>query len=225
MISHSLLLILQKHLAQQTFAPRAYRLSGPFRTERITLRSVRLSAFCAFLTFCFLNATNVLAAPVDEIRNAVIAGGAGNVEAATPAQFVRAFSAVLTRVPERKYPDYVSGAIKLRSDLAPQITVAALRAHENDPKDSCHWVDPILRAAIAAAPTAKDAIVRAALQAEPFSKECIFAAAGIKDGDGIGTAFFRPSGVDAGSINSSAIGTINPANLSAQGNEVSRSRP
>ena len=34
-------------------------------------------------------------------------------------------------------------------------------------------------------------------------------------------AFFRPAGVDAGSMNSTSSGTINPSNLSDRGNEVS----
>jgi hypothetical protein len=166
----------------------------------------------------------VTAAPADTICHAVAAGGAAKIETATPPQFVRAFAAVLMRVPEPDRPPYLTAAIRLRPDLAPQITVAALRAHEKDSQNSCNWTDAIIRAAIAAAPAAKEAIVLAALEAEPYARACILAAAGIEKGDRL-FAFFRPPGVDAGNINSSSIGTINPGNLSAQGNEISPSRP
>lgn len=137
--------------------------------------------------------------------------------AATPGQFIKAYRAVLTRVKEEKRCLYITAAIKLRADLAPQITAATLRAHQLATKDACDWVDPLIRCAIAAAPNDKAAIVKAALEAEPYARECILAAAGM--GDGSQTAFLRPPGVDAGNINSTAIGTINPGNL-GQGNVV-----
>ena len=176
------------------------------------------STLLAAVTLFCLNTANLTAAPADEISRAVSASGASNLAAATPAQFVKAFSATLTRVKDDRLPQYVTAAIGLRPDLAPQITAAAFRAHRYDSKDSsCNWVDPIVRAAIAAAPDAKAEIVRAALEADPAARECIFAAAGMRDG-GTQTAFFRPAGVDAGNINSASLGTINPGNFSGQGN-------
>lgn len=185
--------------------------------------------FSAVVAVSLLSANAGSAAPSDEIKRAISASGAANIESATPTQFVKAFSSVAIRVKEQTLPDYVTAGISLRPDLAPQITAAALRAYRSkqDSKedlDACHWADPIVRAAIAAAPSAKGAIVRAAVEAEPYARACIFAAAGMQNGD-TETAFFRPPGVDAGSINSSAIGTINPGNFSGQGNVVSRSRP
>ena len=175
------------------------------------------SAALLAAALCVAALSTVLAAPADEISSAVSAGGA-TVREATPAQFVRALSSMLTRIKEQKFPEYASSAIKLRPDLAPQITAATLRARRPGIQvdDSCNWVNRIIRAAVAAAPDAKAAIVRAALQQEPAARECIFAAAGMQDGDGTQTAFFRPPGVDAGNINSSAIGTISPGNISAQ---------
>jgi hypothetical protein len=143
----------------------------------------------------------------------------------------------------------------MRLDLAPQITVATLRAHRSGGKKiagkeaSCDWVDPIIRTAIAAAPSAKDAIVQAAIAAEPYARECILAAAAMsdkdlrvaytrrsdgkevinaKDGKEVvppcpecpETAWLRPPGIDVGNVNSSIVGTINPANL-GQGGIVS----
>lgn len=106
---------------------------------------------------------------------------------------------------------YVTAAVRLRPDLAPQIAGAAVKAHRRNANDaSCDCIDPIIRAAIAAAPDAANAIVREAIAAAPSARACILAAAGQTETQ---TAFFRPPGVDAGNINSSAIGTINPANI------------
>ena len=187
---------------------------------------VKVIALCASFALCAVGARHAAAIPSDEIRHAVTAGGAAEVATAASAKFVRAFSALLARVPAKTHPDYVTAAIKLRSDLAPEITVAALHAHRrprNDVVDSCDWIDAIIRAAIAAAPPAKEAIVRAAVKAEPFAQKCIFAAAGIQDD--VQTAFLQLSGIDAGNINSSSLGTINPANISGQGNVVSPFQP
>ncbi len=171
--------------------------------------------FLASFALFILTIACVAAAPADDIARAVTAGGASSVESATPVQFVRAYSSVLIRVKESKRCEYLTAAIKLRTDLAPQITAATLRAHQPGVDESCDWVDPLIRCAIAAAPTAKDAIVRAAIQAQPYARECILAAAGVNDGTQVA---FRPRGVDAGNINSSSLGTINPGNISGQGN-------
>ena len=166
--------------------------------------------------------------------------------------FLHAFSSVLVRSRGRDVPAYVSAAIEMRPYLAPQITVAALRAYRPSGKKggeqvvSCDWVDPIIRAGIAAAPSQADAIVRAAIDAQPYARECILAAAGMskrfaytKRSDGkevisgkeeVGkevlqepsppSAWLRPPGIDVGNVNSSIVGTINPANL-GQGGIVS----
>jgi len=115
---------------------------------------------------------------------------------------------------------------------------------------SCDWVDPIIRTAIAAAPPQAVAIVLAAIAAEPYARECILAAARMSDkdlrlaytrrSDGKQvidgkeeispkeapcpecppSAWLRPPGIDVGNVNSSIVGTINPANL-GQGGIVS----
>jgi len=164
--------------------------------------------------------------------------------------FLHAFSSVLVRSRGSDLPAYVSAAVTMRPDLAPQITVAALRAYRPSGKEggkqvSCDWVDPIIRTAIAAAPSQADAIVLAAIDAKPYARECILAAAGkdlrfayTRRSDGkevIGkeqvgkeeiappcppSAWLRPPGIDVGNVNSSIVGTINPANL-GQGGIVS----
>lgn len=165
-----------------------------------------------------LSIAPVHAAPADEITAAVLASGASSVESATPVQFTRAYSSVLTRVPERKHCEYLTAAIRLRPDLAGGITAATLRAHRPGVDDDCNWVNPVIRCALAAAPSAREAIVRASIDLLPEARECILAAAGMDDGQFVS---FRPPGVDAGNINSTALGTINPGNFSGQGNVVS----
>ena len=206
----------------------------------------------AIVATCIV-ASSVQAQPSDEIRRAVAAAGAPSVSQALADTFLHAFSSVLVRSRGRDVPAYVSAAIEMRPDLAPQITVAALRAYRPSGKKggeqvvSCDWVDPIIRAAIAAAPSQADAIVRAAIDAQPYARECILAAAGMsnrfaytKRSDGkqvisgkeeVGkevlqpepcppSAWLRPPGIDVGNVNSAIVGTINPANL-GQGGIVS----
>jgi hypothetical protein len=206
----------------------------------------------AIVAACIV-ASSVQAQPSDEIRRAVAAAGAPSVSQAPPDTFLHAFSSVLVRSRGGDVPAYVSAAVTMRPDLAPQITVAALRAHRSGGKKggeqvvSCDWVDPIIRAAIAAARSQADAIVRAAIDAQPYARECILAAAGMSnrvaytkrsdgkeviDGKEVLTpkeapcpecplsAWLRPPGIDVGNVNSSIVGTINPANL-GQGGIVS----
>ncbi len=165
----------------------------------------------------------------EEISRAVIAAGAASVKQADASTFIQGFSSVVIRPKCTDIARYVTAAVKLRPDLAAQIAVAALKAHRRNGSDlSCECVDPIIRAAVAAAPDAKKAIVRTALAAEPWAKECIWAASGMSRDEmafiwaaagmsGDETAFFRPPGVDAGNVNGSAIGTINPGNIGAGG--------
>jgi len=198
-------------------------------------------------------ASSIQAAPADEIQRAVAKSGAPSSIAASPDVFLHAFSSVVVRA-RGNAAAYVAAAIAMRHDLAPQITVAALRAHRTGrnkaigQEASCDWVDPIVRTAIAAAPSQSAAIVRAATEAEPYARACILACAGTSDPckdltlaytrrhDGkevIGgkevlnpcpevppSAYLRPPGIDVGNVNSSIIGTINPANL-GQGGIVS----
>jgi len=206
----------------------------------------------AIVAACIV-ASSVQAQPSDEIRRAVAAAGAPSVSQAQPDTFLHAFSSVVVR--ERgNTAAYVAAAIAMRHELAPQITAAALRAYRTSKEDgnqvSCDWVDPIIRTAIAAAPSQTAAIVLAAIDAKPYARECILAAAGMSDKDlrfaytkrsdgkevisgkeEVGkevlqpepcppSAWLRPPGIDVGNVNSSITGTINPANL-GQGGIVS----
>ena len=200
-------------------------------------------------------ASSIQAAPADDIQRAVATAGAPSVSAASADVFLHAFSSVVVRA-RGNAAAYVAAAIAMRHDLAPQITVAALRAYRTGrnkvigQEGSCDWVDPIIRTAIAAAPSQAVAIVLAAIAAEPYARECILAAAGMSDkdlrlaytrrSDGkevidgkevltpkeapcpecAPSAWLRPPGIDVGNVNSSIVGTINPANL-GQGGIVS----
>jgi len=200
-------------------------------------------------------ASSIQAAPADDIQRAVATAGAPSVSAAPADTFLHAFSSVVVRA-RGNAAAYVAAAIAMRPDLAPQITVAALRAYHTGrnkvigQEGSCDWVDPIIRTAVAAAPSQAVAIVLAAIAAEPDARECILAAARMSDKDlrlaytrrsdgkqvisgkeEVGkevleqapcppSAWLRPPGIDVGNVNSSIVGTINPANL-GQGGIVS----
>jgi hypothetical protein len=125
---------------------------------------------------------SVFASPATEINRAVNVAGGGDVKHALPSTFIQGFSAVIIKVKQAETPVYVSTAVKLRPDLAAQITVAALNARARD-RHSCDDISGIIKAAIAAAPNSRYAIIRAALAAQPASRQCILAAAGINDTD------------------------------------------
>lgn len=192
----------------------------------------------AVASFALLTGSAPLAsaAPTDEIRAAVEASGA-KVAGVDSTSFTKAYSSVIVKAKEQELAQYVTAATKLRPDFAPQITAATLRAHHhagNEAAGSCDWVNAIVRAAVTANPAAAAPITKAAVAAEPASRKCIVAAAiaaapdqrvAIEQAAGASSgresASFRPAGIDAGNINNSAAGTINPANMSAQGTAVS----
>jgi hypothetical protein len=125
----------------------------------------------------------------DALTHAVQVAGASSVETATPDQFLRGLNSLFVRSNAREVCAYVGAAVRARPDLAPQIVVAALRVSRvsrSDFKDfkqpvgkeiSCDEVDCIIRAAIAAHPSAAREIVDAAITAAPLLRDCIVAAA------------------------------------------------
>jgi hypothetical protein len=122
------------------------------------------------------------ASPTDEISRAVRVAGGANIKQAAPAEFLQGFRAVAVKIKQAETPLYVSTAVRMRPDLAPQITVAALNARPLD-RRTCEGIDAIIKAAIAAAPSARHAIAQAALAAQPASRACILAAAGTSEAD------------------------------------------
>jgi hypothetical protein len=130
----------------------------------------------------FTGSSAFATSPTDEISRAVRVAGGADVKQAAPAEFLQGFRAVVIKVKQAEAPLYVSTAIRMRPDLAPQITVAALNARPLD-RRTCEGINAIIKAAIAAAPSARHAIAQAALAAQPASRACILAAAGVTDGD------------------------------------------
>jgi hypothetical protein len=122
-----------------------------------------------------------------DLTRAVQVTGASSVETATPDQFLRALNSLFVRSNAREVCAYVGAAVRARPDLAPQIVVAALRVSRVSPRTdfkqpvgkeiSCDEIDCIIRAAIAAHPSARGEIVDAAIAAAPLLRDCILAAA------------------------------------------------
>jgi hypothetical protein len=120
-----------------------------------------------------------------ELARAVSASGAASITAATPEQFLAAFSSLLVRYPQAEICDFVATAVRLRPELADRIVVAAVtgrrpvRGYSKEAKDfkgkemPCDWVQCIVDAAIAASPRMADQIINALLQAAPMLRDCI----------------------------------------------------
>src|SRR5713101_7003500 len=120
----------------------------------------------------------------DELTRAVRVSGASSIDRATPEQFLRALNSLFVRSNARQVCDYVAAAVSARPDLADRIVVAALsveRVGRSDFKQpvgkqiSCEDIDCIIRAAIAAHPSATREIVSAAVAAAPLLRDCIVA--------------------------------------------------
>src|SRR6266699_61190 len=148
----------------------------------------------------------------DELTRAARVSGASSIDTATPEQFLRALNSLFVRSNARQVCDYVAAAVSARPDLAERIVVAALsveRVGRSDFKDfkqpvgkqiSCEDIDCIIRAAIAAHPSATREIVSAAVAAAPLLRDCIVAAAN------------RPCPVANAFVEPRIINTINPSN-------------
>jgi hypothetical protein len=120
-----------------------------------------------------------------ELARAVSASGAPSIGAATPEQFLAAFSSLLVRYPRNEICDLVATAVRLRPDLADRIVVAAVtgwrpvRGYSKEAKDfkgkemPCDWVLCIVDAAIAASPRMADQIINGLLAAAPMLRDCI----------------------------------------------------
>src|SRR5881392_3351421 len=120
-----------------------------------------------------------------ELAHAVSASGAVSIGAATPEQFLAAFSSLLVRYPQAEICDLVGTAVRLRPELADRIVVAAVtgsrpvRGYSKEAKDfkekemPCDWVQCIVDAAIAGNPRMANEIINALLEAAPMLRDCI----------------------------------------------------
>ena len=213
----------------------------PEKIARLLSRAT-LASLAVPLSFGLI--TSAIASPSDDLTRAVSRGGSASVEEASASQFLRAFTAVLVRARPKEVVWYVNAAVKLRPDLADRIVVAALNViisgadlsdRQNKQKIAAEITD-IIQAAIAADPDAAVAIVKAAVTAAPFARDWIVAAAIAAAPDqriaflqaaheGESNAFFWSSRVGAGNISSTTFASINPANLSGNGNVNSPEQP
>ena len=138
----------------------------------------------------------------DDLTNAVRVAGAGSVGTATPDQFLRALNSLFVRSNERDVCAYVSAAVRARPDLADRIVVAALSVIRSDRQRigkqiSCEAIDCIVRAAIAAHPSATREIVSAGVGAAPLLRDCIVAAANAVQPCQEANAFVEPRTITA----------------------------
>jgi hypothetical protein len=119
-------------------------------------------------------------APQTVIENAVRVAGATDALHASSRQFLQGFVAVLTAVKPREVAEYVSTAVKMRSDLTGQLVVVALQTRAKDDDGYAYSesaVREIVTAAVAANPKAAPAIVRAAILLDSKLRSCVVAAA------------------------------------------------
>src|SRR6266403_2762802 len=150
----------------------------------------------------------------DALTRAVNVAGASSVATATPDQLLRALNSLFVRSNAREVCAYVGAAVRARPDLAPQIVVAALRVSRVSPRTdfkdfkqpigkeiSCEEIDCIIRAAIAAHPSASREIVDAAMAAAPLLRDCILAAAA------------QPCPLANAPVQPTILAPINPANF------------
>jgi hypothetical protein len=107
------------------------------------------------------------------------------ITAASPEQFLAAFSSVIVSADPRTVSALVGSAVRARPDLADRIVVAAItsarpvRGYSKDFKQPvgkeipCEWVQSIIQSAIAADPSAEQLIMDAAIAAAPMMRDCI----------------------------------------------------
>jgi hypothetical protein len=130
----------------------------------------------------------------DDLTNAVRVAGAGSVGTATPDQFMRALNSLFVRSNEPEVCAYVSAAARARPDLAARIVVAALSVSRGSRSEQ---IDCIIRAAIAAHPSATREIVSAAVAAAPSLRDSIIAAANAVQPCQEANAFVEPRTITA----------------------------
>ena len=202
---------------------------APSRLFQTLIRNAALVLFASAL----LPASSI-SAPVEEISKAVAINRNTDVSTARPKQFLKAFNAVAVRVNPRGLPDYVSGAVNLRPDLAPNIVAVAIHAAvkklEGNPNALCAVINRIINAAtganrdgvilivkagVAAAPELRHCVVNGALSAAPAEKEAIIQAASARR---LPFAFLTFS-ANATSGFSFTAATLNPANISVPEND------
>lgn len=126
------------------------------------ISTVRFALAAATLTLVATQAASPLsAAPADELRSAVAAGGSSSVSAARPRAFLAAYSSLLAGAKKEQVPDYAAAALRARPELLKPIldeAVSALSSRGRVPLGE--HVGALTRAVVAARPESTRVIVR-----------------------------------------------------------------
>ncbi len=158
---------------------------------RLSLRPAALAVATLALG---LQTLPLQAAPSDELRSAVVAGGAASVTTAKPRAFLAAYSAVLAGAKKDQVPGFAAAALQARPELLRPILDEAVSSLTNRGRVPLgERVSALTRAVVAARPEATREIVRhlitrvpearadirrGALAAAPTQAELIAEAAG-----------------------------------------------
>jgi hypothetical protein len=137
----------------------------------------RWTVLLVLLAFVLPTASS-FATPADDIKAAIVAGGAPDISHAPRDIFLRGFTVVALRVKPRDLPDYVAAAIQMRPDFTRKIMFAALKIMaRQDRRLNCATVARMISVAVAVNPDYAVAIAKAAIQARPELASCVIAAA------------------------------------------------
>src|SRR5206468_10690958 len=111
----------KKKLALAISAPQHRKVGGIMIMNRSNFsESVCASIFA--LALALFAGQSAFASPATEINRAVNVAGGVDVKHAASATFLQGFNTVVIKVKQADAPLYVSAGVKMRPDLAPQIT-------------------------------------------------------------------------------------------------------
>ena len=147
------------------------------------IENLRRYAILATSAFCSLQIGNAqesgphpseIIAPIITVR--------ASASDSSAAQFLSGFISTAMRLEGQNLASSVATAVKLRPDLAGKIVVCAfniarIRGQSVTGRLSLDTINQIIKAAVAAAPSAAPAIVTAAIESEPYARDSIILAA------------------------------------------------
>ena len=144
------------------------------------LRSCVILATAIFLSLQTGNAQESGPRPSEAVAPTIIVRASVSDDSAT--QFLSGFISTAIKSNGKNLISCVASAVKLRPDLASKIVVCALNiARINQQSVTArlplNTINQIIKAAVAAAPSAASAIVTAAVESEPYARASIIAAA------------------------------------------------
>ena len=137
-----------------------------------------LSAISILLSLQLAIAQSTAAPPENTMPTITVQGPAS----ATATQFLSGFISTAMRLNGPNLISCTATAVKARPDLADKIIVCALNIARINGRSFAGrlpvaLINQLIKAAVAAAPTASSAIVKAAIASEPYARDSIIAAA------------------------------------------------